>query len=102
MRAGGPLRDRERRRDLLVAAASAQKAKHFELALRQRLDGFRLRLLLAEPLGEQAGYGGIEMDLAVVRRPHSRRDLVGLGILQEVARRARFERRRDLLLLDER
>ena len=41
------------------------------------------------------------MDLAGVRGPDGSGDLLGLGVLEHVARRAGLERRRDLLLLDE-
>ena len=60
------------------------------------------RLALAHALGQQPRDGRVEVDLAGVRGPDGRGHLLGLGVLEEVARRARLEGRRDLLLLDER
>ena len=78
----------------------AQQAHDVLLALRERLD--RLGLLLrAHPLGEQPRDLRVEVDLAGVRGADRLGDLLGLGVLEHVARGAGLEGRRDLLLLDE-
>ena len=77
-----------------------EQAHDVLLAVGQRLD--RLGVLLrAHPLGEQPRDLGVEVDLARVRGADRLGDLLGLRVLEHVARRAGLERRGDLLLLDE-
>src|SRR4051795_9224492 len=80
---GGALGDEQRGADLLVAHPLAEKPKDVLLAVGQRLDGLVLAGLLgAHPLGEEPGYGRVEVDLACERRANRGRDLLGLGVLQ--------------------
>ena len=102
VRAGRPLGDEEGGRDLLVTHALPEQPEDVLLALGQRLH--RLGLVLAGPhaLGEESGHGRVEMDLAGVGRPDRRSDLLGFGVLEEVARGTGLEGGGHLLLLDER
>ena len=100
MGSGGPLRDPEVRRDLLVAPAAPDERQDLELALRQRLDG-RGGRPRPHALGEDPRGRRIEMDLVVVGRPDRGRDVVRLGVLEDEPARSGLERGDDLLLLDE-
>ncbi len=100
MRPGGPLGDRQIRGDLLVAPAAGDQSEDLQLALGQRL-GRALLLALAQPAGQQAADGRIEVDLAGVGGANGGRDLVGFRVLEDIAGRAGLERRGNLLLLHE-
>ena len=84
----------------LFALPWATKAEDLSLPLRQKV--LRARCCAApQRCRELAGDGRVQMDLAALSRPDRRRDLIGLGVLEQVTGRAGLKRCVDLLLLHE-
>ena len=86
----------------------ARHAEHVALAAGQALEargrgraGLAAPGARSHPAGDDAGDGRVEVDLAAMRGPDRRGQVVRLGILEQEAARAGLDRGRDALLLDE-
>ncbi len=86
----------------LLLAPWPTSEQHLALALGERLGLGLLSRRSRMRWASSRATAGSSVHLARVRGPHGVGDLVGLGVLEQVAGRARLEGGGDLLFLDER
>src|SRR5829696_6251522 len=98
----GPLGDRQRVGDRLVAQTLRHQGEHRPLAIGQRRRALRsLRCARPDATGEEESDRWVEMDLAPVRCPDGGCDVVGVRVLEDESRCAGLESGGDPRLLDE-
>src|SRR3954453_1215776 len=98
VRLDGLLADAQAHRDELVRHPAADERKPGALALREPRVG-TVRRAGGEQLARRAG---VERRVALGRGADAAEELLGLGVLQEIAERARVERAEDALAVRER
>src|SRR5215210_4813455 len=97
-----PFRDVERGGDRLVAHPARHQSENLAFAIRQRLRrGRGSSRPLAHATREKRGDRGVEMHLAAMRRADRPGDIVGIRVLQDVARCTGLEGGGHLRLLHE-